>query len=65
MSSQVPDGKLGEAILQSIEQGGFPQDEQVASAAVPSSALPKLLEQVTKAKEDTKVCVVISLYIYS
>jgi hypothetical protein len=54
MSKQVPDHKLGDAILQTIEHGAFPQDEAVASAIIPSSALPKLLELVTKAKEDTK-----------
>jgi centromere/kinetochore protein ZW10 len=56
MSTQVSAEKLGDAILQSVEHGAFPQDEHVASATVPSSALPKLLEIVSKAKEDTKVC---------
>jgi centromere/kinetochore protein ZW10 len=55
MSSQVSAEKLGDAILQSIEHGAFPQDDDVASASVPSTALPKLLEVVGKAKEDTKV----------
>jgi centromere/kinetochore protein ZW10 len=54
MSSQVSDEQLGDALLQSIEHGTFPQDEQVASAPVPSSALPKLLEVVSRAREDTK-----------
>jgi centromere/kinetochore protein ZW10 len=55
MSSQVSAEKLGYAILQSVEHGAFPQDDDVASASVPSTALPKLLEVVGKAKEDTKV----------
>lgn len=55
MSKQVSEDQLGSAILQSIEHGAFPQDEHVASAVVPSTALPKLLELVVKAKEDTKV----------
>jgi centromere/kinetochore protein ZW10 len=54
MSSPVSDEQLGDAFLQSVEYGAFPQDEHVASAAVPSSALPKLLEIVGKAREDTK-----------
>ncbi|KAJ4370614.1 ribosome biogenesis protein ytm1 [Neocucurbitaria cava] len=54
MPSQVSDEKLGDAILQSAEHGAFPQDEDVASATVPSSALPKLLEIVGKARENTK-----------
>ncbi|KAH8731502.1 hypothetical protein GQ44DRAFT_746225 [Phaeosphaeriaceae sp. PMI808] len=54
MSLQVSPEKLGDAILQSVEYGAFPQDEHVASASVSSNALPKLLEAVGKAKEDTK-----------
>ncbi|CAO2648880.1 Nn.00g098290.m01.CDS01 [Neocucurbitaria sp. VM-36] len=54
MSSQASDEKLGDAILQSAEHGAFPQDEDVASATVPSSALPKLLDIVGKAREATK-----------
>jgi centromere/kinetochore protein ZW10 len=56
MSTQISAEKLGDALLQSVEHGAFPQDEDVASAPVPASALPKLLEVVGKAKEDTKVC---------
>lgn len=55
MDSQASPEKIGSAILQSVEHGAFPQDEDVASAAVPSSALPKLLEIVDKAKEEAKV----------
>ncbi|KAH7131941.1 hypothetical protein B0J11DRAFT_480784 [Dendryphion nanum] len=54
MPSQVPDQELGDAVLQSVEHGTFPQSEHVASATVPSTALPKLLEVVGKAREDTK-----------
>jgi centromere/kinetochore protein ZW10 len=58
MSTQLSAEKLGDALLQSVEYGAFPQDEDVASASVPASALPKLLEVVGKAKQDTKVRVV-------
>jgi centromere/kinetochore protein ZW10 len=55
MASQISDKDLGDAIIQSIEHGSFPQDEHVASAPIPATALPKLLEVVGKAREDTKV----------
>jgi centromere/kinetochore protein ZW10 len=55
MSFQASDEQLGDALLQSVEYGAFPQDEDVASATVPSGALPKLREVVGKAREDTKV----------
>ncbi|KAL5121970.1 ribosome biogenesis protein ytm1 [Pleosporales sp. CAS-2024a] len=54
MSSQVSAEKLGDAILQSVEHGAFPQQDHVASASVPSAALPQLLEIVGRAKEDVK-----------
>lgn len=56
MSTHISADELGDAFLQSVEYGAFPQDEHVASAPVPASALPKLLEVVGKATEDTKVC---------
>ena len=55
MPPNVTDEQLGDAILESAEHGGFPQDGDVASAAVPASALPKLLEKVGRAREDAKV----------
>lgn len=55
MPSQVSDEQLGDALLQTVAYKRPPQDEHVASAAVASSALPKLLEVVRKAREDTKV----------
>jgi hypothetical protein len=55
MPPQASDEQLGDALLQSVAYGAFPQDEDVASATVPSRALPKLLEVVGKARENTKV----------
>lgn len=55
MPPKVSDEQLGDAILESAEHGSFPQDGDVASATVPSSALPKLLEKVGRAREDAKV----------
>ncbi|KAF2684831.1 hypothetical protein K458DRAFT_301641 [Lentithecium fluviatile CBS 122367] len=54
MPPQVSDQELGDAFLQSVEHGSFPQSEDVASASVSADALPKLLEAVGKAREDTK-----------
>ncbi|KAF2112384.1 hypothetical protein BDV96DRAFT_525147 [Lophiotrema nucula] len=54
MAQEVSDQDLGDAILQSVEHGSFPQSEDVASATVPSTSLPKLLDTIQKAREDTK-----------
>jgi centromere/kinetochore protein ZW10 len=63
MPSQISDKDLGDAIIQSIEHGSFPQDEHVASAPVPATALPNILEIVGKAREDTKVCWIRDLFL--
>ncbi|KAF2259844.1 hypothetical protein CC78DRAFT_502567 [Lojkania enalia] len=54
MPSKASIQELGDAVLQSVEYGSFPQSEDVASANVPPEALPKLLEVVNTAREDTK-----------
>jgi hypothetical protein len=58
MGTQVSDQELGDAFLQSVEHGSYPQSEHVASASVSPAALPKLLEVVGKAREDTKVYII-------
>lgn len=55
MHLTVSDEQIGDAILQSAEHGSFPQDGDVASATIPSSTIPKLLEKIGKAREDVKV----------
>lgn len=55
MPPTVTDEKLGEAILESAKHGTFPQSEQLASATVPQTALPNLIETVRAAREETKV----------
>ncbi|KAF2198254.1 hypothetical protein GQ43DRAFT_422828 [Delitschia confertaspora ATCC 74209] len=54
MLPTISEQVLGEAILQSVQHASFPQAEDVASASVPSTAIPKLLEMVRKAREQTK-----------
>lgn len=55
MSAQVSDQELGESLLQSVENGSFPQSENVASAPVGSEALPKLRQILAAARDETKV----------
>ncbi|KAH9878505.1 hypothetical protein IAQ61_001777 [Plenodomus lingam] len=53
-SSSGPDQTLGDAVLQSVQYGLFPQDEHLASAPVPCSTLPTLSEVIAKARDETK-----------
>lgn len=55
MPSQISDDAFGQALLLSIQDGGYPEAEEVISAELPSSALPVILELLTKARVDVKV----------
>lgn len=55
MPSQVSDDAFGQALLHSIQDGVYPEAEEVISAELPSSALPVILELLTKARVDVKV----------
>lgn len=54
MPSKISEKELGDAILQSVEHGAYPESEDVASAELPPTALPNLLEVIGKAREDVK-----------
>lgn len=54
MPSQISDDAFGHALLQSIQDGGYPDAEEVISAELPSSALPLILELLGQARVDVK-----------
>lgn len=54
MPSKISEKELGDAILQSVKHGTYPESEDVASAELPPIALPNLLEVIGKAREDVK-----------
>ena len=56
MESQAPnhDSELSHAILQHVEHGANPEPD-VASAEIPASALPGILEAINKTREGVKV----------
>jgi centromere/kinetochore protein ZW10 len=55
MPSKISEKELGDAIIQSVEHGVYPESEDVASAELPPTALPNLLEAIGKARENVKV----------
>jgi len=55
MSPQLSHEALGQAVVQAVQHGTFPQSEDVASAPVPAEAFPKLLEEINNAQEGIKV----------
>ena len=55
MPSQISDDAFGQALLHSIQDGSYPEAEEVISAELPSSALPVILELLGQARVDVKV----------
>ncbi|KAI9724473.1 MAG: hypothetical protein M1812_000541 [Candelaria pacifica] len=55
MPSTVTDKQLQQAVLQSVQDGAYPDSEAVISAELPSSALPGLLARFKQARERFKV----------
>jgi centromere/kinetochore protein ZW10 len=60
MAATASNEELSQAILQQVEYGAYPDSENVASAEIPPSALPALLDAINKAREGVKVKLLIS-----
>lgn len=56
MPSQILDRQYGQAILNSVQNGAYPESEEIVAAEVSPSALPTILKLVDQAREDVKVC---------
>lgn len=55
MPSHISDHQYGEAVLDSVQSGTYPESEEIIAAEVPPSALPTILKLVDQAREDVKV----------
>lgn len=56
MPNRISDDQYGQAVLQSVQKGAYPDPEELISAELPSSALPKIVKLLDNAREDIKVC---------
>lgn len=55
MPKHFSDDRYGQAIFESVQSGAYPESEELVSADLPVSALPKIIKFVEKAREDVKV----------
>lgn len=55
MPSQISERQYGQAVLNSVQNGIYPESEEIVAAEVPPSALPAILKLVDQAREDVKV----------
>lgn len=55
MPSQITSHQYGQAVLEHVQNGTYPEEE-VISAELPSSALPEISKLVEQARDEVKVC---------
>lgn len=56
MPSRITPQQYGQAVLEHVQTGAYPESEEVISAEFPPSALPEVLGLIEQAREDVKVC---------
>ncbi len=57
MPSRITPQQYGQAVLEHVQTGVYPESEEVISADFPPSALPKVSKLIEQAREDVKVCI--------
>lgn len=55
MPPQISDRQYGQAVLNSVQSGTYPENEEIVAAEISPSALPTILKLVDQAREDVKV----------
>lgn len=55
MSSRITPHQYGQAVLEHVQSGAYPESEEVISAELPPSALPEVSKLIAQAREDVKV----------
>ena len=57
MPSRITPQQYGQAVLEHVQTGAYPESEEVVSADFPPSALPEVSKLIEQAREDVKVCI--------
>lgn len=55
MPSRIPSHQYGQAVLDHVQTGAYPESEEVIAAELPPSALPEVSKLIQQAREDVKV----------
>lgn len=55
MPPQITSHQYGQAVLEHVQSGAYPESEEVISAELPPSTLPEVSKLVEQAKENVKV----------
>ena len=55
MVSQITSQQYGQAVLNHVQNGVYPEAEDVVSAELPAAAIPEISRLIGQAREDVKV----------
>lgn len=55
MPPRITPQQYGQAVLEHVQTGAYPESEEVISADFPPSALPEVSKLIEQAREDLKV----------
>ena len=61
MSSRVTPQQYGQAVLEHVQDGTYPELEEIVSAELPPSAFPEIAKFIEQAEGEVKVCVIKNL----
>ena len=50
------DHRLGQAVLDSVQNASYPESEETIAAELPPSAIPNTLKLLIRARNEVKVC---------
>lgn len=56
MPSRITPHDYGRAVLEHVQTGVYPEDEEIISAELPTSALPEVSHLIGQAREELQVC---------
>ena len=56
MPSAVSDCHYAQAVLDSVQNGSYPESEEVIAAELPPKAIPSVLKLLAQARNEVKVC---------
>lgn len=64
MASSISGEQFGEAILAAVENGAYPENEDIIAAELPSSAFPALLSRLQASRREIEVILYFTLCLY-
>lgn len=56
MPPHITSQQYAQAVFDHVQHGAYPEEEELISSQLPSSALPEITKLIQQAKKDVQVC---------